>query len=968
MRSGRKRELSHLPPEPGSSDSNSQSESDSFNLAQVDMSAKEEEGEIGFLNDRLLVHGVTVPSSDHRQLMVFQGSVNGHQAVILLDSGANSNFVSKAWAESKGISSRPLGQSTEVTTATGGTYTATTQLMSTDVRVVGKDVKANLVILPLVTYDVILGVPWFRQTRPVFDWGLWTCNGRAVYSKGGRSVGHPGRTARRLQAMAVGPAGVAAMDRLTAKYGRVFATELPKRVVSKSAMVHSFLMQEGCVPIRDGERRRSPEELRLAREMVREGEASGIIEDSKSEWCSQLVMVVKKDQYGKPTGKPRFCVDYRRVNALMRKDSHPLPLPESMFSQLTGAKVFSKLDLTKGFYQIGLDPACREYLAFSTPDGPKQWTVMPFGIANAPATFQREMQRILRDRLDVSVMVYIDDILIFSKNQADHEEHVEWVLQQLMANGYYANPDKCEFWQSQVNFLGHVIKEGGLAVQKHKVDSIVQWPTPECVKDVRSFLGLTGYYRRFVEGYSAMAKPLTDLTHNDTPFVWGENEMAAFMQLKQSLAQAPTLATPDSSKPYVLHTDASGYAVGATLSQDLGNGRGLQPVAFMSKKMSPAQRHYAVHEWELLAVVEALRAWRCYLYGSAHAIEIFTDHHSLQYINTQPNLSARQCRWVELLQDYTFKIRHIAGDRNVVADALSRRSDHELAHVQENEARLRAGLKGASGTGLPRLQLEVAAVRTRSSSSSTKTRPSPEVVTGPAVSTSTEGSRSSVVAPSLMFDIRRAAETDVNYQELVARHEHYGLIVQDGLVYSTSGLLYIPQDSELRTTLMREVHDAPTGGHLGREKTYARLTAAVYWRGVYNDVRDYVSSCVSCARNKSSNRSQAGLLHPLPIPARRWETISMDFVGPMPKTTSGYDWLLVVVDKFSKMVHLIACKTTMTAADVARLVYDHVIRLHGFPDSIISDRDTRFTSHFWAALWKLTGHSAQDEHLLPSSD
>jgi hypothetical protein len=206
---------------------------------------------------------------------------------------------------------------------------------------------------------------------------------------------------------------------------------------------------------------------------------------------------------------------------------------------------------------------------------------------------------------------------------------------------------------------------------------------------------------------------------------------------------------------------------------------------------------------DLLAVVEALRAWRCYLYGSAHPIEIFTDHHSLQYINTQPNLSARQCRWVELLQDYTFKIRHIAGDRNVVADALSRRSDHELAHVQENEARLRAGLKGASGTGLPRLQLEVAAVRTRSSSSSTKTRPSPEVVTGPVVSTSTEVSRSSVVAPSLMFIIGRAAETDVSYQELVARHEHYGLIVQDGLVYSTSGLLYIPQDSELRTTLVR---------------------------------------------------------------------------------------------------------------------------------------------------------------------
>jgi hypothetical protein len=935
-----------------------------FNLQQVDISANEKTVEGGFLGDRLLCHGITTPDVN-RQLMVFQGSVNGHQAVILLDLGANTNFVSKTWAEKTGIVSRPLDRVTEVVTATGGTYKATSQLMCTDVRVVGKAVKANLVILPLVTYDVILGVPWFKEVRPIFDWDLWTCNGRAAYTNAGRSFGHPGRTARRLQSISVAAPYVTALQRLLIKYASVFATKLPNRVVNKDAMVHSFLMKEGSVPIRDGERRRSPEELRLAREMVKEGEASGIIEDTKSEWCSQLVMVVKKDQYGKPTGKPRFCVDYRRVNALMRKDGHPLPLPESMFAQLTGAKLFSKLDLTKGFYQIGLDPACREYLAFSTPDGPKQWTVMPFGIANAPATFQREMQRILKDRLDTSVMVYIDDILIFSKDERDHAEHVEWVLEQLRKNGYYANPDKCEFFQPEVNFLGHVIKEGGLAVQRHKVDSIVQWPVPECVKDVRAFLGLTGYYRRFVEGYSAIAAPLSDLTHKDTPFVWSEKEMAAFTQLKQSLVQAPTLATPDNTKPYVLHTDASGYAVGATLSQDFGLGRGLQPVAFMSKKMGPAQRNYAVHEWELLAIVEALRAWRCYLYGSTHPVEIFTDHHSLQYINTQPNLSARQCRWVELLQDYTFKIRHIHGDRNVAADALSRRSDYELAHAQENEARLRDGVSGALGTDRPRLQLEVSGVVTRArGNAGSQTQPSQQkeqkserspppqedVELGPGK----VSARSSIVAPSLMDDIRRLALTDVSYQALIARHQQCGLTVQDGLVYSTSGLLYIPQDSELRTTLMREVHDAPTGGHLGREKTYSRLTAAVYWRGVYDDVRDYVSSCVSCARNKANNQSPAGLLQPLPIPARRWETISMDFVGPLPTTTAGHDWLLVVVDKFSKMVHLIPCNQKVTAKEVAQLVYDGVIRLHGFPESIISDRDTRFTSRFWRALWKLT--------------
>jgi transposase InsO family protein len=207
-----------------------------------------------------------------------------------------------------------------------------------------------------------------------------------------------------------------------------------------------------------------------------------------------------------------------------------------------------------------------------------------------------------------------------------------------------------------------------------------------------------------------------------------------------------------------------------------------------------------------------------------------------------------------------------------------------------------------------------------------------------------------------MDDIRRLALTDeAYYVPLVARAEHLGLIVRDGLVYSPSGLLYIPKDETVRTTLMREVHDAPTGGHLGREKTYARLTAQVYWQGVYHDVRDYVRSCVSCAQNKASNRTASDFLHPLPIPARRWETISMDFVGPLPKTSKGHDFLLVVVDKFSKMAHFIPCTQTVTASEVAQLMYDGVVRLHGFPECILSDRDTRFTSHFWRALWKLSG-------------
>ena len=384
------------------------------------------------------------------------------------------------------------------------------------------------------------------------------------------------------------------------------------------------------------------------------------------------------------------------------------------------------------------------------------------------------------------------------------------------------------------------------------------------------------------------------------------------------------------------------FACSSTRSRLLGTLRELSRVQLCTRCVTAARSplceslRAAVTEepaWcgpltELLAVVEAFKAWRCYLYGAAGAINIYTDHHSLQWISTQPNLSARQSRWVEQLQDYSFKVYHVKGEANGAADALSRRSDYEVAHAAEMEALRRAG-EAEAGSMRPRLQLEAAALTSSSSA---------------------------LIAPSLMEDIRRAALTDaVYYGPLVTRAEHLGLVVRDGLVYSTSGLLYIPKDETLRTTLMREVHDAPTGGHLGREKTYKRLTAAVYWQGVYHDVRDYVRSCVSCAQNKAHSRTASDFLHPLPIPARRWETISMDFVGPLPKTSAGHDFMLVVTCKLSKQIHLMATTKEVTAAEVAQLVYDNVVRLHGFPECIISDRDTRFTSHFWRALWKLSG-------------
>jgi hypothetical protein len=387
-------------------------------------------------------------------------------------------------------------------------------------------------------------------------------------------------------------------------------------------------------------------------------------------------VLVKKVRDGVVLDEKRPCWDYRWVNALILGDAHPLPLPEDMFDKLQGCRLFSKMDLTKGFWQIPLDEASQKILAMDTPLGLYEPLCMPFGMKNAPAVFQREMQRVLKDKLYQGVMVFIDDILIYSKTAEEHAELVEWVLRRLQEEGYYAHPDKCEFFQREISFLGHMVSEKGVAVQLHKVKSVMEWPQPRTRKDVRAFLGLTGYYRKFIPHFSEIAAPLTDLTKQDVAFRWTDAEQKAFDTLKLRLTMADVLAHPNPDRPFIVTTDASGFAISGVLSQDQPDGT-RRPVAYMSRKMNPAERRYATHDKELLAIVRAVEHWRCYLEGTPYPILLLSDHRSLQHLNTQPTLNDRQARWVEKLSDFDFSIQYIKGNLNQVADQLSRRADYE---------------------------------------------------------------------------------------------------------------------------------------------------------------------------------------------------------------------------------------------------------------------------------------------------
>src|ERR1700761_6766507 len=618
------------------------------------------------------------------------------------------------------------------------------------------------------------------------------------------------------------------------------------------------------------------------------------------------------------------CWDYRLVNDRLVGDAHPLPLPENLFDALQGSKVFSKLDLTKGFWQIPLDEKSRAILAMSTPLGLMEPLFMPFGMKNAPAVFQREMQRVLRDKLGKGVIVFIDDILIYCETVDEHEELVVWVLSRLEEEGYYANPEKCFFFQREVSFLGHLVSDMGIAVQQHNVKAVNDWAAPTSRKEVRVFLGLTGYYRKFIPQYSQIALPLTELTKDNVQFRWEEAEQRAFEQLKERLTTADVLAHPDPLRQYIINTDASGYAVAAVLSQDQVDGT-RRPIAYFSKKMTPAETRYAVHDQELLAIVRAVKAWRCYLNGSPHRTLIPTDHKGLEWISTKDELTGRQARWIERLSEISYDVRYIQGKENGVADALSRRADLEQAVAAETKE---AAVSDAGGSQpRPRLNIQLGAVP------ALQTKPMWEM---------------RVESLGLRDELKKAAADDEWYTaKLAVANPTDGLLRGDGLLWTIDGRVYVPDDRGVQRKMLYEVHDAPSGGHMGQRKTLKKLQEKCYWLGMKRDVEDYVSGCVTCAAIKPSQRKPAGLLQPLPIPHRPWETFSLDFVGPLPKTKRFHDSILVVVDKFGKRMHLIPTTVNVTAAQSAKLLIDHVVKYHGLPQSIISDRDPRFTAGVW---------------------
>ncbi|GJS34265.1 putative reverse transcriptase domain-containing protein [Tanacetum coccineum] len=441
-------------------------------------------------------------------------------------------------------------------------------------------------------------------------------------------------------------------------FPEVFPEDLPGIPPTRQVEFQIDLIP-GAVPVARAPYRLAPSEMKELSDQLKELSDKGFIRPSSSPWGAPVLFVKKKD------GSFRMCIDYRELNKLTVKNRYPLPRIDDLFDQLQGSSIYSKIDLRSGYHQLRVREEDIPKTAFRTRYGHYEFQVMPFGLTNVPAIFMDLMNRVCKPYLDKFVIVFIDDILIYSKNKQEHAEHLKLILELLKKEQLYAKFSKCEFWIPKVQFLGHVIDSQGIHVDPAKIESVKDWASPKSATEIRQFLGLAGYYRRFIEGFSKIAKPMTKLTQKKIKFDWSDKAEAAFQLIKQKLCSAPILALPEGNEDFIAYCDASIKGLGAVLMQR------EKVIAYASRQLKIHEKNYTTHDLELGAVVFALKIWRHYLYGTK--CTVFTDHKSLQHILDQKELNMRQRRWLELLSDYDCEIRYHPGKANVVADALSRK-------------------------------------------------------------------------------------------------------------------------------------------------------------------------------------------------------------------------------------------------------------------------------------------------------
>lgn len=720
-------------------------------------------------------------------------------------------------------------------------------------------------VIPSLSPDYILGVNFFKQFQIAPE----------LFS----GVPSPTRAGQINEVRAIRPASSLTPTEnksLLEIIKKFESISFEKKGLGKTHLVKHKIVTTGP-PIKQRYYPLSPARQKQLEAEVDEMLKLGVIRPSRSPWSSPVLIVTKKD------GTGRFCLDSRKINNVTIRDSYPLPYISRILDKLGGARYVSSIDLSKAFWQIALDKDSCQKTAFVVPGrGLFEFTRMPFGLKNAPSELQRLADALFGPEFDENAFCYLDDLILVSEDLQSHFKLLNRVYERLRDAGLTINLKKSEFCKAELKYLGYMVDSQGLRTDPIKIESIQNFPVPKNAKQIRAFIGLCGYFRRFIKGFSSIAAPLTKLTGSKngiSNFAWSPEAETAFGDLKKALTSAPVLSCPDFTKPFAIHCDASSAGIGGVLIQTID---GLEhPIAYYSRCLNTHERNYGITERELLAVLDSVTHFRPYIEG-AH-FKVVTDHSSLKWLGSLSNPSGRLARWSSRLSQFSFDVVHRKGTQHVVPDVLSRMNLALLSGTVPNHTTDEWYLKAWEGCQKFPQRFQNFQVR-----------------------------------DSELF---RHTKTD------------------SALCEDTAWKKVIPQ--ELRQEILSNIHESSLACHPGVFKTYKKLQLRYYWPNMYRDAKQFVNRCETCKAHKISTAPPNGISSNPKRVTRPMQMLSLDLVGPLPRSYSGFTVILSCVDVFTKYTWLFPLRNG-SAKSIVKNLEENVFLVHGVPRTVVCDNGRQF--------------------------
>ena len=720
---------------------------------------------------------------------------------------------------------------------------------------------------------------------------------------------------------------------------------------------HEVEVPEDAKPFNQKLRRLSPKEVQYLGEYLKEMIEGGRIRPSTSPWGANVLFVPK------PCGGMRCVQDYRELNKVMSHDTYPLPRIDVHMDMAQGT-FWTKMDLLKGFYQLPMHENSVKYTAFNTLMGKYEFLVMPMGLQNAPGSFMRAMNHIFdglmwdpNSKQTSGVLVYLDDILIFSQTAEEHLVILEQVLQRLRKYTLQCRFDKCSFAQTEIEYLGFLLSHQGVRMDPKKVEIVKAWPEqPTSKTDIRAFLGIVNYLKRFCPNLSTHSAILSDWSSANCCALWTDDHVQAVRTIKNMLCSDEVLASPkidpdtNNYYPFTVITDASEVAVGAIMLQQQGpNVSDTKVIAYTSSKFKQAERNYSVHEKELMGVLLAVTNWNCFLEGSK--FKVYTDHSSLLWLNKLKDPSRRQSRWVDTLQGHDFEVVYIKGGSNP-ADAFTR---VPYLNDKEDDVDIEPPFLFLDDEGHPidpNLPM-IANLRVALRHSKVHVKVTPSKLREWHHKTQ-EVLSDNWTQPVLYKSLVANYANDPLFKDCNWLNKH-DISYKDGLFFKGSKVV-VPKVKHVIKDVLQEHHDSLYGGHLGINKTIEKVTRLFWWLGITQDVKEHVQTCPACQVSHYRNWKPQGQTFDFQPALSPWEVVHVDFAGPFKhKSPGGYNRICIFTDAFTKLAIFVRCKTTLTSEGLAQLYIDNVWKVYGRPSKLVSDNEPIMCAEAYAEVHRILG-------------